>query len=122
MIFGLFTVFFCLNSAATGSLEDVKILILIRRKPIMNEKSFAVVERVLTDLLKKTQRESDYFRGRLIQAESLILPKQHMIDAAIDKVNRYEVEISEIEGELEMLREEFGMVEDPIQEEELGGE
>ncbi len=88
----------------------------------MNEKSFAVVERALTDLLKKTQRESDYFRGRLIQAESLILPKQHMIDAAIDKVNWYVVEISEIEGELEMLREEFGMVEDSIQEEGLRGE
>ena len=88
----------------------------------MNEKSFAVVERALTDLLKKTQRERDYFRGRLIKAESLVLPKQHMIEAAMEKVTRYAVEISEIEGELEMLREEFGMAEDTTQEEEPGGE
>ena len=88
----------------------------------MNEKSFAVVERALTDLLKKTQRERDYFRGRLIKAESLVLPKQHMIEAAMEKVTRYAVEISEIEGELEMLREEFGMAEDTAQEEEPGGE
>ncbi len=88
----------------------------------MNEKSYEVIERALMALLRKTQREQDYFRGRLIKAESLVLPKQQMIDAAIDKVNWYVVEISEIEGELEMLREEFGMVEDPIQEEELGGE
>ena len=78
----------------------------------MNQKSYEVVERALTDLLKKTRREQDYFRGRLIKAESLVLPKQHMIDAAIDKVNRYDVEISEIEGELEMLREEFGTEKD----------
>ena len=88
----------------------------------MNRKSYAVVERALTDLLKKTQRERDYFRGRLIKAESLVLPKQHMIEAAMEKVTRYAVEISEIEGELEMLREEFGMAEDTTQEEEPGGE
>ena len=73
-------------------------------------------------LLRKTQREQDYFRGRLIKAESLILPKQHMISAAMDKVTRYTVEINEIEGELEMIREEMGMEDDSVQEEELGGE
>ncbi len=82
----------------------------------MNQRSYEVVERALTDLLKKTQREQDFFRGRLIQAESLVLPKQHMIEAAMEKVTRYEVEISEIEGELEMLRDEFGMEEDVDQE------
>ena len=75
----------------------------------MNEKSFEVVERALVDLLKKTQNQRDYFRGRLIKAEQLHAPKQHMVSAAVDKVNRYEIEITELEGELEMLREEFGM-------------
>ena len=84
----------------------------------MNEKSYEAIEKALMDLLKKTQREQDYFRGRLIKAESLILPKQHMVSAAIDKVNRYTVEINEIEGELEMLREEMGIEEDSVQEED----
>ena len=88
----------------------------------MNQKSFMVVERALADLLKKTQNQRDYFRGRLIRAEQLHAPKQHMISAAIDKVNRYDIEITEIEGELEMLREEFGLGEDAEQEEQPGGE
>jgi len=88
----------------------------------MNEKSYEVIERALMALLRKTQREQDYFRGRLIKAESLILPKQHMISAAMDKVTKYTVEINEIEGELEMLWEEMGMGEDSIQEEGSGGE
>lgn len=52
----------------------------------MNEKSYEVIERALMDLLKKTQREQDYFRGRLIKAENLILPKQHMMWGAMDTV------------------------------------
>ena len=83
----------------------------------MNEKSFAMVERALVDLLKKTQNQRDYFRGRLIRAEQLHAPKQHMVSAAVDKINRYDIEITEIEGELEMLREEFEMGEDVDQEE-----
>ena len=82
----------------------------------MNEKSFALVERALIDLLKKTRNQRDYFRGRLIKAEQLHAPKQHMVSAAVDKVNRYDIEITEIEGELEMLREEFGMGENTDQE------
>lgn len=88
----------------------------------MNEKSYEVIERALMALLRKTQREQDYFRDRLIKAESLILPKQHMISAAMDKVTKYTVEISEIEGELEMIWEEMGLEENLAQEEELGGE
>ena len=37
----------------------------------MNQKSYEVIEKALMDLLKKTQKEQDYFRGRLIKAESL---------------------------------------------------
>lgn len=88
----------------------------------MNEKSYEVIERALMALLRKAQREQDYFRGRLIKAESLILPKQHMISAAMDKVTKYTVEISEIEGELEMIWEEMGLEENLAQAEELGGE
>lgn len=73
----------------------------------MNEKSYYVVERALYDLLKKTKRKRDYFRGRLIKAEDLPLPKQHMVMAAYNNVDRLNIDIYEIEGELEMLREEF---------------
>ncbi len=82
----------------------------------MNEKSFAVMERALVNLLKKTQNQRDYFRGRLIKAEQLHAPKQQMVSAAVDKVNWYDIEITEIEGELEMLREEFAMGEITDQE------
>jgi len=88
----------------------------------MNEKSFVVVERALVDLLKKTQKKRDYFRGRLIKSEDLRLPKQHMIAAAIENVNRYDIDIYEIEGELEMIREAFGMEENTDQEVEWSGE
>jgi hypothetical protein len=78
----------------------------------MNERSFAVAERALIDFLKRSRRERDYFRGRLIRAADLPSPDQQMISAAISKVNWYVVEISELEGELEMLREELGTEED----------
>ena len=84
----------------------------------MNERTIAAVERALIDFLKKTQREHDYFRGRLVQAEDLPAPDQHMVSAAINKVNWYTVEIDELEGELEMLREELGIEENADQRED----
>jgi hypothetical protein len=91
----------------------------------MNERTIAAAERALMDFINKTRRDRDYFRGRLIQAEDLIAPKQQMISAAIDKLNWYVVEIDELEGELEMLREELeqtGAQEDAEPEEELSGQ
>ena len=90
----------------------------------MNERTIAMAERALIDFLNKSRREHDYFRGRLIQADNLPAPNQHMVSAAIGKINWYLVEIDELEGELEMLREEleqFGMEEDIDQRESWGG-
>ncbi len=86
----------------------------------MNERTIAMAERALIDFLNRSRREHDYFRGRLIQADNLPAPNQHMVSAAIGKVNWYVVKIDELEGELEMLREElglFGMEEDIDQRE-----
>ena len=86
----------------------------------MNERTIAMAERALIDFLSKSRREHDYFRGRLIKAEDLPAPNQHMVSAAIGKINWYVVEIDELEGELEMLREEleqFGIEEDIDQRE-----
>ena len=88
----------------------------------MNERSYMAAEQALVDLLKKTRKKRDYFRGRLIKAADLPLPKQHMVTAAYENVDRYDVDILELEGELEMLREEFGVEEDSEQEEESFGE
>ena len=91
----------------------------------MNERTIAAAERALIDFLNKTRRERDYFRGRLIKAEELIAPKQHMISAAVDKLDWYAVEINDLEGELEMLREELeqiGAQENTEEEEESGGQ
>jgi hypothetical protein len=87
----------------------------------MNERSIAVAERVLIDFLNKTRRERDYFRGRLIRADNIPAPDQHMISAAISKLNWYAVQLNELEGELEMLREELG-IENTDEREEWGGE
>jgi hypothetical protein len=78
----------------------------------MNERTIAAAERALVNFLKKTRRERDYFSGRLIAADNLPAPNQHMISAAMSKVDWYAVEINELEGELEMLREELGLKED----------
>jgi len=91
----------------------------------MNERTIAAAERALIDFLNKARRERDYFRGRLIKAEDLLAPKQQMISAAVDKLNWYAVEINDLEGELEMLREELeqiGAQENTEEEEEPGGQ
>ena len=75
----------------------------------MNERSIAMAERALIDFLRKNRSEYDYFRGRLIKADSLPAPDQQMVSAAVRKLNWYEVKISDLEGELEMLREELGI-------------
>lgn len=90
----------------------------------MNERTIEAAERALSDFLKKTRRERDYFRGRLIQAENIPAPDQHMVTAAINKLNWYLVEVNEIEGELEMLREELEALkaeQDTDQRENSGG-
>ena len=75
----------------------------------MNQRTIEIAERALMDFLKRNRRERDYYRGRLIKADNLPAPKQHMISAAASKMDWYKIQINEIEGELEMLREEFGI-------------
>lgn len=77
----------------------------------MNERTIAIAERALMDFIKKSQKEHDYFRGRLIQADNLPAPDQHMVSAAARKIDWYKIELMELEGQLEMLREELGIVE-----------
>jgi len=87
----------------------------------MNERTIAIAERALVDFIRKSQRESDYFKGRLVKADDLPAPNQHMVSAAMRKLEWYKVELMELEGELEMLREELGLT-DADQEEESGDE
>jgi hypothetical protein len=73
----------------------------------MNERTIEAAEKALADFLNRTRRKRDYFRGRLIQAENLPAPDQHIVSAAINKLNWYVVEIDNLKGELEMIREEM---------------
>jgi hypothetical protein len=73
----------------------------------MNERTIEAAEKALADFLNRTRRKRDYFRGRLIQAENLPAPDQHIVSAAINKLNWYVVEIDNLNGELEMIREEM---------------
>jgi hypothetical protein len=101
--------------------HQLQSFILKGEMPIMNQRTIAMAERALMDFIKKSRRERDYFRGRLIKADNLAAPNQHMISAAVSKLEWYKVELMELEGELEMLREELGIT-NTDQEEESGGE
>jgi len=72
----------------------------------MNEKSIEAAEKALMDLIKRNQSEFSHFRGRIIRANSLLRPDQQMVSSAIRKVNWYKAEISDLEGELDILRDE----------------
>ena len=85
----------------------------------MNERTIAMAEKALMDFIKKNQRDYDYFRGRLIQADNLPAPDQHMVSAAANKIDWYKVELMELEGELEMLREELGITEENTDQEDV---
>ena len=112
-------------SVFSGVLPDrfhqLQSFVLKGEMPIMNQRTIAMAERALMDFIKKSRRERDYFKGRLIKADNLPAPNQHMISAAMSKLEWYKVELMELEGELEMLREELGIT-DTDQEEESGGE
>jgi DNA-directed RNA polymerase specialized sigma24 family protein len=90
--------------------------------PIMNERTIAIAERALIDFIRKSQRERDYFKGRLIKADDLPAPNQHMVSAAMRKLEWYKVELMELEGELEILREELGITDTDQEEEQVGEE
>jgi hypothetical protein len=73
----------------------------------MNEKSFAAAENALIGLLKRNLKELDYHRGRLVKAKTLPKAKQQIVSASIKKVNWHKVQIHDINGELEILREQY---------------
>ena len=73
----------------------------------MNEKSFAVAENALIELLKRNFKGLDYHRGRLTKAKTLPKAKQQIVSASIKKVNWHKVQIYELDGELEILRDQL---------------
>ncbi len=83
----------------------------------MNQKTIASAERALMDFIKRSKREQDYYRGRLIKADMLPAPDQHLVSAAVNKLNWYKAQIDELEGELDLLREELGITKETTEEE-----
>ncbi|MBD3182159.1 hypothetical protein GF312_07700 [Candidatus Poribacteria bacterium] len=73
----------------------------------MNQRTKAAAEQALIDLIRKSKKERDYYKGRLIKAEGLPAPKQHMVSAAMKKLDWYKIQLIDLEGELEILREEL---------------
>ncbi|MBM3211724.1 hypothetical protein FJZ33_05875 [Candidatus Poribacteria bacterium] len=88
----------------------------------MNEKTIASAEKALKDFIKKNKKEHDYYKGRLIRADKLAHPDQHMVSAAIAKVNWYKTQVNELEGQLDLLREELGIIKEISDEESTGEE
>ena len=82
----------------------------------MNKKTIDSAERALMDFIKKNKREQDYYRGRLIKADILPAPDQHMVSAAVNKLNWYKAQVDGLEGELELLREELGIIQEAKEE------
>jgi len=78
----------------------------------MNKKTLAVAEEALLDFMKKNFQEFNIYRGRIIKSKTIRKPNQQMLSAAVQKVNWYKVELHELEGELEILREELDQAEE----------
>lgn len=87
----------------------------------MNKKTLAIAEEALLDFMKKNIQEFKYYRGRIIKSETIAKPNQHMLSAAEKKVNWYKVELYDLEGELEILRDELDQVEESDSLEEQDG-
>ena len=87
----------------------------------MNKKTLAIAEEALLDFMKKNIQEFRYYRGRIIKSETMSKPNQQMVSAAEKKVNWYKVELYDLEGELEMLREELDQAEESDNSEEQDG-
>jgi len=87
----------------------------------MNKKTLAIAEEALLDFMKKNIQEFKYYRGRIIKSETIAKPDQRMLSAAEKKVSWYKVELYDLEGELEMLREKLDQVEESDNLEEQDG-
>jgi hypothetical protein len=73
----------------------------------MNEKTFAAAENALNEFLRKNLQELNYYNGRMIKSKTVKKVDQQMVSAAVRKINWHKVQIHELEGEMEMLREQL---------------
>ena len=78
----------------------------------MYKKTLMVAEEALIEFMKKNFQEFNAYRGRIIKSTNITKPDQQMVSAAVKKINWYKVELHELEGELDMLREELAKTED----------
>jgi len=73
----------------------------------MNEKTFAAAENALNEFLRKNLQELNYYNGRMIKSKTVKKVDQRMVSAAVGKINWHKIQIHELEGEIEMLREQL---------------
>ena len=73
----------------------------------MNEKTFAAAENALNEFLRKNLQELNYYNGRMIKSKTIKKVDQQMVSAAVGKINWHKIQIHELEGEIEMLREQL---------------
>ena len=73
----------------------------------MNEKTFAAAENALNEFLRKNLQELNYYNGRMIKSKIVKKVDQQMVSAAVGKINWHKIQIHELEGEIEMLREQL---------------
>lgn len=75
----------------------------------MNEKTFAAAENALNEFLRKNLQELNYYNGRMIKSKTVKKVDQQMVSAAVRKINWHKIQIHELEGEMEMLREQLSI-------------
>ena len=75
----------------------------------MNEKTFAAAENALNEFLRKNLQELNYYNGRMIKSKIVKKVDQQMVSAAVGKINWHKIQIYELEGEMEMLREQLSI-------------
>jgi len=75
----------------------------------MNEKTFAAAENALNEFLRKNLQELNYYNGRMIKSKTVKKVDQQMVSAAVGKINWHKIQIYELEGEMEMLREQLSI-------------
>jgi hypothetical protein len=75
----------------------------------MNEKTFAAAENALNEFLRKNLQELNYYNGRMIKSKTVKKVDQQMVSAAVRKINWHIIQIHELEGEIEMLREQLSI-------------
>jgi hypothetical protein len=88
----------------------------------MNEKTFAAAENALADFLRKNLQELNYYRGRIIKSKVVKRADPQMVSAAVKKINWHKIQIHELEGELDLLKEEISQEDSTNEQEGQNGE